>query len=130
MHGTTVRIVCSDTQRREDARRYLLSFEERLSRFRPESELCALNRDRRETVPASDLLRAAVSAALWAAEASDGLVDPTLIDALEEAGYTHSMSGHEPQALGSALGAAPSRRAGAPDPRPRWRQVQVDDDAA
>jgi thiamine biosynthesis lipoprotein len=126
--GTTVRIVCANAQRGEDARRYLLCFDERLSRFRPESELCALNRDRREAVPASDLLRAAVSASLWAAEASGGLVDPTLIDALEDAGYTHSMSDQEPQALGPALGAAPSRRAGAPDPRGRWRQVQVDDD--
>ena len=43
--------------------------EARLSRFRPDSELCALNADPRAVVPASALLRAAVRAALRAARA-------------------------------------------------------------
>src|SRR6185295_1071740 len=53
-----------------------------LSRFDPDSELSRLNRDPRPAVPASPLLRRAVAAALWAAEASDGLVDATLLGEL------------------------------------------------
>lgn len=126
--GTTVRLVGADRERVEAARRYLLDFDERLSRFRPGSELSALNADLRETVPASALLRAAVRAGLWAAEATDGLVDPTLIDAVEAAGYAASMAGAESQPLGAALDAAPPRRPAAPDPRSTWRRVEVDDD--
>ena len=51
---------------------------QRLSRFIPDSELCALNDDPRSACPPRELLRAAVSAGLWAAERSGGLVDPTL----------------------------------------------------
>ena len=53
-------------------------FDAALSRFKPESELVALNDDPREVVPASPLRRAAVAAGRWAAERSGGLVDPTL----------------------------------------------------
>ncbi len=127
--GTTVRTVGRDPERLGAAREYLLAFDRRLSRFRAGSELSRLNADPRETVPASALLRTAVRAGLWAAEATGGLVDPTLIDALEATGYAHSMAGAQPQALGAALSAAPTRHPAAPDPRARWRQVQVDDDA-
>lgn len=125
--GTTVRLVGEDRERIEEARRYLLAFDRRLSRFRPDSELSTLNADPRETVPASALLRAAVRAGLWAAEVTGGLVDPTLVDALEAAGYATSMAGAEPQPLGAVLDAAPTRRPAAPDPRAGWRHVEVDD---
>ena len=46
---------------------YVEDFAARLSRFRPDSELSVLNRDPRERVPSSALLRAAVQAAVWAA---------------------------------------------------------------
>ena len=71
----------------ESARRFIDDFERALSRFRPDSELCALNDDPRETVPASDLLRRAIAAGLWAARRTDGLVDPTLVREIEGAGY-------------------------------------------
>ena len=127
--GTTMRIVAYDRERIEQARAYLLGFDRRLSRFRPDSELSRLNADPRETVPASALLRAAIRAGLWAAEATGGLVDPTLVGALEAAGYTSSMAGAQSQPLGAVLEAAPTRRAAAPDPRAGWRQVEVDDAA-
>ncbi len=65
-------------QAAEGERRYIEDFARRLSRFRPDSELCALNADRSGEAPASILLRTAVAAGLWAAERSGGLVDPTL----------------------------------------------------
>ena len=67
--------------------RFLRAYDRALSRFKPDSELCALNADPRPVVPASDLLRSAISAALEAAELSGGLVDPALLDDLVAVGY-------------------------------------------
>jgi thiamine biosynthesis lipoprotein len=125
--GTTVRIVAGDPGRVAAARAFLTGFDHRLSRFRPDSELPALNADPREEVPASALLRAAVHAGLWAATTTGGLVDPTVVDALEQAGYDRSLSGAVSQPLGTLLAQAPARRPAAPNPRSRWREVEVDD---
>ena len=58
------------------------------TRFRAGSELRAVNAARTRTVAVSRTFAEAVSAALAAAAATDGLVDPTLGAALEAAGYT------------------------------------------
>ena len=110
-------------------RAYIEDFAARLSRFRVDSELCALNADPRERVPASPLLRAAVSAAVWAAERSGGLVDPTLVGALERAGYERSRDGQAPVPLTAVLGLAGPRRAASPDPAGRWRAIAIDEAA-
>jgi FAD:protein FMN transferase len=70
----------------------LRRIDRRLSRFRPDSELCRLNRDRREEVPASPLILDLVEAVREAAERTGGLVDGTLLDELELAGYVNSMA--------------------------------------
>jgi thiamine biosynthesis lipoprotein len=111
------------------AREYVEGFDARLSRFRPDSELCALNRDPREKVPASHLLRSAVAAGLWAAERSGGLVDPTLVGELEAAGYRESRKGVAAAPIAEALEAAPARRAARPNPRGNWSEVSVDHEA-
>lgn len=111
----------------QQARKYIERFDARLSRFRPDSELCALNADPREAVPASALLRSAVAAGLWAAERSGGLVDPTLLGAIEDAGYRESRRGVAPAPLGKALASAPSRRPAGPNPAARWREFRLDD---
>jgi len=67
-----------------------LEVEAALSRFRPHSELSRLNRSGGRPFPASPLLLAVLRDALAAAAASDGAFDPTLIDALEAAGYARS----------------------------------------
>jgi thiamine biosynthesis lipoprotein len=120
------------------ARELLDALDARLSRFRPESELARLNADPRETVPASPLLRVAVAAAVWAAERTGGLVDPTLLGDLLAAGYTESL-GAGPRAplaealagasLAEALAGAPPRRAARPRADARWRAVRIDDAA-
>jgi thiamine biosynthesis lipoprotein len=107
----------------------ICDFGDRLSRFRADSDLSALNRSRRRVVPASPLLRAAVSAGLWAAERSDGLVDPTLVRALERNGYDHSLDGVTPASLRAALAQAPPRRRARPHPSASWRRFVVDDEA-
>jgi thiamine biosynthesis lipoprotein len=80
-------------------------------------------------VPASPDLRAAVRAALAGAAASSGLCDPTLLAALERAGYAESLTDRPRAPLSTALAGAPRRRPAAPDPAARWRQVHVDDRA-
>jgi thiamine biosynthesis lipoprotein len=111
------------------AREALDRFDARLSRFKPDSELCALNADPRTAVPASPLMRGAVRAALWAAEKTGGLVDPTLLGELEAAGYRTSLSGTESAPLAEALATAPIRRPARPHPAQRWREVRVEGDA-
>lgn len=110
-----------------ECRSLIEDFDARLSRFRPDSELCALNDDPRSEVPASQLLLDAVRSGLWAAESSGGVVDPTLVDEIEAAGYAASLDGVEPCPLRDALTLAPGRRPARPDPRARWRDIQVDD---
>ena len=74
-------------------------------------------------MPASRLLRRAVAAALLGARRTGGLADPTLLDAVEAAGYDRSRTGVEPASLEAALRAAPPRRPATPGRR--WREVEV-----
>lgn len=57
------------------------------SRFRPDSDLSALNRDPAATVEVGEDLADALERAGRAYAATDGRFDPTVIDALEAAGY-------------------------------------------
>ena len=100
----------------ERARRFIVDFDAALSRFKPSSELCALNDDPRERVPASALLRQAVQAGLDAAERSGGLVDPTLVREIEGAGYVASRAGMSGASLERGAGRRTAADAGAPDP--------------
>jgi thiamine biosynthesis lipoprotein len=106
------------------ARRTLLDAHRALSRFDPDSELSRLNRDPRPEVPASPLLRRVVAAALTAGLRSGGLVDATLVDEIEAAGYAES---REFDRAGGAAG-EPSHPAAA-DPRAGWCQFAVDERA-
>jgi FAD:protein FMN transferase len=107
----------------------LVDFDRRLSRFRPDSELSLLNGDPREEVPASNLLRMALKAGVWAAERSDGLVDPTLLAQLEAAGYARSFEGQRSAPLAEALKSAPPRRPANSNPDAPWRSFEVVDGA-
>ncbi len=109
--------------------RFVEDFDRTLSRFNPSSELCRLNADPRERVPASELMRRAIEAGVLAAEWSDGLVDPTLVDEIEGAGYVASRAGMTGVPLGDALVDAPERQPAAPRPQQRWRGFEVDDEA-
>jgi thiamine biosynthesis lipoprotein len=102
----------------------LWSCQRELTRFDPGSELSRLNANPARAHVTSKLVAAAVAAAIGAAERSGGVVDPTLLDELEEAGYAESRRGVEPASLAAALGAAPPRRPAAPRSR-RWTGVSV-----
>lgn len=113
----------------EQGRRFIEDYDAALSRFRPDSELCRLNADPRERVPASELLRRAVAAGVAAAERSGGLVDPSLVGEIEAAGYVASRAGMSGLPLADALADAPARRPAHPRPEQRWRGFAVDDEA-
>ena len=106
--GTTVRLIADAPL--EPIRAGIETIAARLTRFDPGSELCALNADPREEVPVSTLLRRAVQAALLGAWRTGGLADPTLLDAVEAAGYERSRVG----ARARAARRRPARRAAAP----------------
>ncbi len=113
----------------DDARDFIEEFEQCLSRFRPDSELCALNAYVGDVVPASPLLRDAVSAGVAAAERTGGLVDPTLVDEIETAGYVASREGASPVRLADALALAPARVPARGNPARRWAMITVDEEA-
>jgi thiamine biosynthesis lipoprotein len=105
---------------------FLQRVDRELTRFDPTSDLSLLNNDPRETVPVSSLTAKFVDTAIWAAHASEGLVDPTLIDSLEASGYRESLKNRRPASLAEAIAATRARAAASPDPRERWRDVSVD----
>lgn len=107
------------------ARLALLDAHRTLSRFDPDSELSRLNRDPRPVVPASPLLRRVVAAALATGLRSGGLVDATLVDEIEAAGYDRQLT------FGKALigPETPPAAPAAPSPRADWRSLAVDERA-
>jgi thiamine biosynthesis lipoprotein len=107
------------------ARRRLEGWHQQFSRFEPRSELSRLNADPRATIRVSTAMALFVKAALGAAALTGGLVDPTLADSIEEAGYTGDLDSRC-LPVAEALALAPPRRPAAPAPAARWRQVSVD----
>lgn len=84
-----------------------------LSRFRPDSELSRLNMAAGRPFQASPLLWHVLRSALAAARSTRGLFDPTVLPALEAAGYRAS---HAP---GTRAAAAP------PEPGAGYRRVHL-----
>jgi thiamine biosynthesis lipoprotein len=92
-----------------------------LSRFRADSELSWLNQHSGQWVTVSSVLWDVLTLALDAARWSTGLVLPTLLPALEAAGYTASMEGQvQTQTQVLSLLSRPS----VPLPLPDWRDIR------
>jgi thiamine biosynthesis lipoprotein len=108
----------------ETAKRRLLSWHGRFTRFDPASELCRLNADPRAEVPVSRLMALFIRAVVRAAEMTGGLVDGTLLDQLERAGYERDLGASPPLPL--ALWWAPARRPARPSLDSRWREIELD----
>jgi thiamine biosynthesis lipoprotein len=113
-------------------RRRMLEWHDQFTRFEENSELSELNRDPRDTVPASAVMLRLVRAAVHAARLTGGLVDPTLLGELEAAGYQRSLGalgGPTGVEIRQALSAAPARRPATPRSDARWRDITVDERA-
>jgi thiamine biosynthesis lipoprotein len=107
------------------ARRRLLEWHGQFSRFQRGSEMTRMNEAAEETVAVSPMMRRVVEAAVNAARATGGLVDPTLVSEIERAGYESHFDG-EGLPLGVALALAPDRAPAAPAPAANWRHVRTD----
>lgn len=98
--------------------RELEAIDRTCSRFRDDSDLCMLNESGGAWTEVDELLVEAVGVALRAARITDGLVDPTLGEAMLRIGYHHDFSQVVPE--GPALSSAPSWISTA-----GWRRVEV-----
>jgi FAD:protein FMN transferase len=106
------------------SRRRLLAWHDRFTRFSPDSELSRLNADPRAAVPVSPIMARFAQSVVDAGRWSGGLVDATLLDDLETAGYVGDVDGELPLATAVAL-AAEERPAG-PSASAAWRAIRVD----
>jgi thiamine biosynthesis lipoprotein len=96
------------------------AFDRACSRFREDSELTAVNAGAGEPVAAGPLLLEAVSAALRAAQLTDGDVDPTVGQALVALGYDRDFASVAAGGRGRSISVVSA---------PGWRTVEVDHSA-
>ena len=119
--GVSVRVVVTDAAALATARQILVEELDRVdracSRFRPDSELTALNQAGGRRVRISALLAEAITVGLDAARASGGDVDPTLGMSLVRLGYDRDFAQLPPDGVAVAV----STWRGS-----RWTQVQLD----
>lgn len=109
----------------EEGRDLVLDLHRRLTRFEESSELCRLNANPDPAVAVGPLLLRFAEEVRLAGELSGGLVDATLLDQVEAAGYTESIDPDLPPGPGSVAPtvAGPTRKWG-------WSDVKVDRDAS
>ncbi len=100
--------------------RGLRAFDLACSRFRDDSELAGLNRAAGRSIPVGELLWDALVVAIRVAEATDGLVDPTVGRTLRLAGYDSTFMR---VALRDGLLVRPSF-----EPAARWRELELDEE--
>jgi thiamine biosynthesis lipoprotein len=108
----------------ELVRRRLEDWHGRFSRFQPDSELSRLNDDPRWEVPVSPLMARLAQAVHVGASLTGGLVDATLVEQLEAAGYAGDLG--EPVPLATALALAPPRQPASASPAAPWRSIEID----
>ncbi|MEU7785735.1 FAD:protein FMN transferase [Amycolatopsis sp. NPDC049159] len=148
--GTTAELLVTDPARLGAATELLhgelAAIDLACSRFRPDSEISRLHEAAGRQVRVSPLLAEALGVALRAARVSDGLVDPTVGDAVRELGYDRDfaevagrvdaaeagrapgeedLTASERAVGGSDLAAAPADSA-PPTPAPGWHRVLFD----
>jgi FAD:protein FMN transferase len=120
--GSTAFVAVTASARLEAAvasvRRIVAEIDIACSRFRPDSELSRVNAAAGRAEHAGPLLREAVTAALRAAQLTDGDVDPTVGEALIALGYDRDFAQLD-------AGAAPPRSLSVASV-PGWRTVAID----
>ena len=118
--GTSAVVLATDADRLEVVRATVedevAAIDAACSRFRPDSELQQVNSAGGRPRRVSPLLIEAVEAALWAAEASNGDLDPTIGEVMEVLGYDRDFAELSPHA-GPIVGVGRV---------PGWRRVRVD----
>ena len=101
MHSQMAVFIDSDrpslSRRLNEVPAWFESWEQRLSRFRPDSELSRLNQAGSGERPVSTLMVEVLQCALRAGRLSAGLVTPFVLDAVEAAGYDRSYELLDPE---------------------------------
>jgi thiamine biosynthesis lipoprotein len=130
--GGECTVIVADADRPADAaaaaamaRRALLGWHRRFSRFEPDSELMGFNRDPRHRVPVSPMLGRLIEVALTASRDTGGLVDATLGAEIELVGYGSHFDG-EGIPLEQALSLAPARAPAGPSPATATCRIATD----
>lgn len=125
--GTTATVAVTRHERLGDAtaavRTTVAAFDQACSRFRPDSELEALNAAAGKTVAVGRLLLEALAAALRAARITDGAVDPTVGGALIALGYDRDFGALLDERRNSYPPSVPFAAV------PGWRAVSLDMEA-
>ncbi|MHB8233183.1 MAG: FAD:protein FMN transferase [Solirubrobacteraceae bacterium] len=107
----------------ELVRRRLQSWHGDFSRFDPDSELSRLNADARWEVPVSLMMARLAQTVRVAATLTGGLVDATLVDQIQAAGYDADLGAPVP--LADALALAPPRAPASAGPAEGWQSIEV-----
>jgi FAD:protein FMN transferase len=118
--GTTISLLLPESQTEAGTtivRTLFTEWEQKLSRFLPESELSQLNQRPGEPVAVSDLLYHVLTTALTAARVTQGVYDPALQDQLVLLGYDRSFDD---------LPAVSPNTLFLGRPGGGWRRIQVD----
>ena len=118
--GTTISMLLPERQAERGAQivRALFSeWEQILSRFLPESELSQLNQRAGTPVAVSDLLYTVLATALMAAQATEGIYDPALLDHLVQLGYDRTFDDLPAVRFDPIIPGEPGGR---------WRGIKVD----
>ena len=97
-------------------------WEQVFSRFRPDSELNRLNAAAGTVQAVSPTLWQGLGAALQAAHRTEGLVIPTVLTALEQAGYRESF-----EKLRAGVLPSPPASPQGKTPPARWQDIQLDE---
>lgn len=108
------------------AKRLMQALHHRFTRFDSRSELALLNDDPRPRVPISPMMARLVRAVVQAARMTDGLVDSTLLDQIEQAGYRRHHESSMPLELSLSL--APERKPAFPNPIAHWKEIRLRED--
>lgn len=106
----------------ESAEQTVRELHDRLTRFEQGSELCRLNQDPREAVPASPIMLRFAELVRQAGLATNGLVDATLLDRVESAGYVESI---DPDSGPIRFDASP-RDFSDQGAKGNWKDIKVD----
>ena len=124
--GTTISLLLPENQAElglQLVRALFTEWEQTLSRFLPDSELSQLNERAGMPTAVSDLLYSVLATALTAAQATQGVYDPALLDQLVRVGYDRTFDDlkavQTPQPAGFDL-IIPG------EPGGRWRGIKVD----
>jgi FAD:protein FMN transferase len=118
--GTTISMLLPENQVEMGAkivRTLFFEWEKALSRFLPDSELSQLNQQTGKPVAVSNLLYDVLASALTAAQATEGVYDPALLEQLEQLGYDRNFDDLPANRFEPIIPGEPGGR---------WRGIKVD----